>query len=183
MALALRHHTKMSEGEIHDRVSESLQAVGLHDPDRAGQSSDDIGKRMPSDLSGGMRKRVGLARALATRPRYMLYDEPTTGLDPIMSGIIDNLIRSLNEQFDTTSLTITHDMNSAFTIADRIVMLHRGRIVYSGTVDQIRELSERPREKLETEEEMVVHQFINGDHEGLIQPAPTDHYEKTRAHQ
>ncbi|MFH0882404.1 MAG: ATP-binding cassette domain-containing protein, partial [bacterium] len=130
IALALRHHTNMTENEIEDVVYSSLMQVGLHDPERSGQSAEDVARKMPSDLSGGMRKRVGLARALATHPGYMLYDEPTTGLDPIMAGIIDNLIRELNTLNKTTSLTITHDMRSAFTIADRVVVLHHGEIIF-----------------------------------------------------
>lgn len=164
VALALRHHKVMGEKDIPDRVAECLSLVGLGDKS--------IAKRMPSELSGGMKKRVGLARAIAVYPKYMLYDEPTTGLDPIMASIIDKLIRELNTTLKVTSLTITHDMNSAFTIADRIVMLHRGEIIFSGTVDEVK-ASEHP----------VVHQFIHGDPDGPIQPIYTDHYVKQQAHQ
>jgi len=175
VALALRHHKMMTEPEIVNRVYECLELVGL------GEKS--VAKRAPSDLSGGMRKRVGLARAIAVQPKYMLYDEPTTGLDPIMAGIIDTLIRDLNTRLHTTSLTITHDMNSAFTIADRIIMLHRGKIIYSGDVEDTKVLKDTPIGELKSEEEMVVHQLLNGDAEGLIKPGPTDHYEKAHAHQ
>lgn len=183
IALALRHHTNMTEKTIEGIVYESLKQVGLHDPDRKGQSAEDVAKRMPSDLSGGMRKRVGLARAIATRPKYMLYDEPTTGLDPIMSGIIDNLIRELNEANNTTSLTITHDMRSAFTIADRIVVLHRGEIIFDAPKKVAQTLKDMNRADVETEKEQVVHQLLNGDHEGLVHPAIRDHYEKAHVHQ
>ncbi len=183
ISLALRHHTNMTEKAIEEIVYSSLTQVGLHDPDREGQSAEDIGRRMPSDLSGGMRKRVGLARALATRPKYMLYDEPTTGLDPIMAGIIDNLIRELNTRNKTTSLTITHDMRSAFTIADRIIVLHKGEIFFDAPKEVARELKESPREELRLEKEQVVYQLLNGDHKGLVHPAIADHYEKAHVHQ
>lgn len=161
IALALRHHKMMPETEIKERVSECLSMVGL----------DEIGLKYPAELSGGMRKRVGLARAIATQPKYMLYDEPTTGLDPIMAAIIDRLISDLNHQMHTTSVTITHDMNSAFQIADRIVMLHRGEFIFSGT----------PREVQDTDMP-VVRQLVHGEAEGPICPIHTDHYEKTLAH-
>ena len=162
--LALQHHRVVSRREVPDRVRECLSLVGLGDRS--------IETRMPSELSGGMKKRVGLARAIAVYPKYMLYDEPTTGLDPIMASIIDNLIRELNTTLKVTSLTITHDMNSAFTIADRIIMLHRGEIIFSGSVDDVKN-SDHP----------VVHQFIHGDPDGPIKPIYTDHYEKQQAHQ
>lgn len=183
IALALRHHTSKSESEIQQIVYESLDAVGLHDASRKGQSAEEISKRMPSDLSGGMRKRVGLARALATKPRYMLYDEPTTGLDPIMSGIIDELIRDVNAEFKTTSLTITHDMRSAFTIAHRIVVLHRGEIIFDRTKEETEAFLARGRDCCSNEQESVVYQLIKGESEGLVKPALADHYEKTQAHQ
>lgn len=164
VALALQHHAVVPRREIPDRVKECLTLVGL--------GEDSIAKRMPSELSGGMKKRVGLARAIAVFPKYMLYDEPTTGLDPIMASIIDKLIRELNTSLKVTSLTITHDMNSAFTIADRIVMLHRGEIIFSGSVDEVK-----------NSDDPVVHQFIHGDPDGPIKPIYTDHYEKRQAHQ
>jgi len=162
--LALQHHKVVPVRKIPDRVRECLSLVGLGDPS--------IESRMPSELSGGMKKRVGLARAIAVYPKYMLYDEPTTGLDPIMSGIIDRLIRELNTTLKVTSLTITHDLNSAYTIADRIVMLHRGEIVFSGSVQDAK-----------TSDHPVVHQFIHSDPAGPIQPIYTDHYERQQAHQ
>lgn len=164
VALPLQFH-KIVEGEaLNNRVHQCLSRVGLGDQD--------IATRYPSELSGGMRKRVGLARAIATEPKYMLYDEPTTGLDPIMSGIIDTLIRDLNREMQVTSLTITHDMNSAFTIADRIIMLHRGEILFEGKVKEF-----------QNSEDPVIQQFIKGNSEGPVRPIFTDHYEKTQQHQ
>ncbi|HEB83943.1 MAG TPA: ABC transporter ATP-binding protein [Bacteroidetes bacterium] len=161
IALALRHHKMLDEEEISERVESCLSSVGLGG----------IGDKMPSELSGGMRKRVGLARAIATRPTYMLYDEPTTGLDPIMSAIINELIIRLNEELKVTSLTITHDMRSAMEIADRILMLHRGTIIFDGTPEQ-----------LAASDDPVVRQFYTGSSEGPIHPIHTDHYTRTLRH-
>jgi phospholipid/cholesterol/gamma-HCH transport system ATP-binding protein len=113
----------------------------------------------PASLSGGMRKRVGLARALAMDPRYILYDEPTTGLDPIMADAIDQLIRSLQKRLGVTSIVVTHDMISAYKVADRMVMLHEGRIVFSGTPDETRNASDP-----------AVRQFVMGSSTGPIRP-------------
>jgi phospholipid/cholesterol/gamma-HCH transport system ATP-binding protein len=132
VAYGLREHLHMSEGEMRDRVAESLAAVGLHG----------IEHMSPSDLSGGMKKRVGLARAIAVRPEVLLYDEPTTGLDPINTTRINRLILHLKDTLNVTSVVVTHDMNSAFTVSDRIAMIHNGRVIFSGTPDQIRHTSE-----------------------------------------
>ncbi len=99
------------------------------------------GNRWPSDLSGGMKKRVGLSRALAVKPSIMLYDEPTTGLDPVMGGIIDELIVKTRDKFHVTSITITHDMRSASRIANRIAMLYKGVVLQVGTPDEIKKSS------------------------------------------
>ena len=112
---------------------------------------------MPAELSGGMKKRVGLARAIAHDPEVLLYDEPTTGLDPIMADVINDLVIRLKQQLHVTSIAITHDMVSAYKIADRIAMLYQGKIEAVGTPDQIRQ-SQNP----------VVHQFITGSAEGPI---------------
>lgn len=141
VAFGLREHTNMSEAEITKVISRNLRMVGL-----AGQQ--DV---MPNELSGGMKKRVSLARAIAIRPEIMLYDEPTAGLDPIMSGTIDRLIMNANRVLGVTSVVVTHHMSSAFKIADRIAMIHGGRIIEMGTVEQIRE-----------SENAVVQQFIHG---------------------
>ena len=92
----------------------------------------------PASLSGGMRKRVGLARAIAMDPQFILYDEPTTGLDPIMADVINRLIRGLQKRLGVTSVVVTHDMISAFKVADRMAMLHEGKVVFTGTPDEVR---------------------------------------------
>lgn len=128
VAFPLRHHTSMPEGEIEKRIKECLGLVGLKG----------IENLKPAELSGGMRKRVGLARALAMNPKVILYDEPTTGVDPIMADAINRLIRELHDRLKVTSVAVTHDMVSAYKIADRIAMLHEGKIIEVGTADQIR---------------------------------------------
>ena len=129
VAYGLREHLQLSEDEIDQRVAESLSYVGLPG----------IEKMWPADLSGGMKKRVGLARAVAVRPEVLLYDEPTTGLDPINTTRINRLIMRLQKTLNITSVVVTHDMHSAFTISDRIVMIHAGEVVYAGTPDEIRQ--------------------------------------------
>ncbi len=118
---------KLNQSEIEKIVSNKLELVGLPG----------IQKKKPSELSGGMKKRVGLARALVSDPKYILYDEPTTGLDPIMSDSIDNLINHLNEQLNVTSIVVTHDMFSVKNVADKVSMMHDGKIYFSGTYDEI----------------------------------------------
>jgi phospholipid/cholesterol/gamma-HCH transport system ATP-binding protein len=122
----------MAESEIEDRVREALALVDLAGTER----------RMPAELSGGMRKRVGLARAIAIRPKYMLYDEPTTGLDPVTSAVIDELMVRTREALGVTGIVITHDMRSAYAVGDRIAMLYRGRVRQVGTVEEIRNSSD-----------------------------------------
>ena len=119
VALPLREKTKLSEDEIRTRVADALEKVGL----------DRDGAAYPSDLSGGMQKRAGLARAIVTEPEILLYDEPTSGLDPVTSRKIDELIADLNNRLGTTSVVVTHDLHSALAIADRIAMLSAGSIV------------------------------------------------------
>jgi len=128
IAFPLQEHTKKPKDEIAQVVNDKLSMVGL-----AG-----IEKKMPGELSGGQKKRVALARAIALDPELILYDEPTTGLDPIRSDVINELIIKLQRELHTTSITVTHDMNSAFKIANRIVMLHEGKIIIDGTPDMIR---------------------------------------------
>lgn len=128
VAFPLREHTAKTEEEIQSRVKECLGLVGL-----AG-----IEHLKPAELSGGMRKRVGLARALAMQPRVILYDEPTTGVDPIMADAINQLIVGLHDRLKVTGVVVTHDMVSAYKIGDRIAMLHEGRILQVGTVEEIR---------------------------------------------
>jgi phospholipid/cholesterol/gamma-HCH transport system ATP-binding protein len=129
VAMGLRRMGTMSEGEIDERVEESLGLVEL----------EGYGPRMPSELSGGQRKRAGLARAIATRPKYLLYDEPTTGLDPVTTAVIDRLIIKLKKELRVTSVVITHDMKSAYRVGDRIAMLYNGRIRQTGRPEDIRD--------------------------------------------
>jgi phospholipid/cholesterol/gamma-HCH transport system ATP-binding protein len=123
-----QHWKTMTEDEVQKRVGESLASVGLPG----------IEEMRPSDLSGGMKKRVGLARTLALHPEVLLYDEPTTGLDPINTARINNLIGSIKRQLGLTSLVVTHDMGTAFTVSDRIVMLGKGRLLMQGTPEDFR---------------------------------------------
>lgn len=141
VAFGLREHTAMSEAEIARVVRRKLRMVGL-----SGQ--EDV---MPNELSGGMKKRVSLARATAIDPKIILYDEPTAGLDPIMSNTIDRLIASTRRIMGVTSVVVTHHMESAFHIADRIAMIYDGKIVEVGTVEQI-----------QNSENEIVRRFIHG---------------------
>jgi len=128
VAYGLREHFDMSEAEIADRVAESLGYVGM-------EGSEDM---WPSDLSGGMKKRVGLARAVAIRPDVILYDEPTTGLDPVNVTRINELILHLKNQLEYTSVVVTHDMSTVFTVSDRVAMVYGGGIVFEGTQEELR---------------------------------------------
>lgn len=128
VAFPLREQRKYTEVEIRDRVHKKLELVGLKDVD----------EKMPAELSGGMRKRVGLARAIALSPEIILYDEPTTGLDPLMTEVIDNLIVAMQRELQVTSVVISHDVMSTFRIADRIAMLSEGKIVQFGTQEEFR---------------------------------------------
>jgi phospholipid/cholesterol/gamma-HCH transport system ATP-binding protein len=127
VAFPLKRHTKMTGSEQRARVKELLASVGMEA---------DL-QKMPSDLSGGMQKRVGLARALALDPTILLLDEPTAGLDPITSAEIDELILKLQEEHDMASIVVTHDLHSAKTIADRIALLHEGRVLIEGTFAEL----------------------------------------------
>ncbi len=146
VAFGLRRR-KVSEDEIARLVPEMLAHVGLKGIE---------GKR-PSDLSGGMQKRVGLARAIAVKPEIMLYDEPTTGVDPITGGAVDRLIVKMRDTFGVTSIVVTHDMQSAYRIADRIAMLLDGRIVFTGTPGEIQQTGNP-----------AIRQFIEGRAHGPI---------------
>ena len=133
VAFSLREHTRLSEAEVRDRVLECLGLVGL----------EGIEGKDPAELSGGMRKRVGIARAIALVPKILLYDEPTTGLDPSNVEKITELILDLNGKLNVTSMVVTHDLKSAFKISDRLALLHQGRIAFVGTHDEV-EGSESP---------------------------------------
>ncbi|MFA7228788.1 MAG: ABC transporter ATP-binding protein [Melioribacteraceae bacterium] len=133
VSLALVENEKRTPvKEIREIVAEKLDLVGLPG----------IQELKPSELSGGMKKRVALARALVTNPEYILYDEPTTGLDPVMSDAIDDLIKSLNEKLNVTSIIVTHDMFSVKNTAEKIAMMHEGKIYFSGTPNQVLESSD-----------------------------------------
>jgi phospholipid/cholesterol/gamma-HCH transport system ATP-binding protein len=133
IAFALReHHPELSEKQVQDTVTEKLKLINLVPEFRT---------KMPSELSGGMKKRVALARAIALSPEILLYDEPTTGLDPITSDVINDLILDMQSKLGVTSVVVTHDMVSAFKVADRIAMLYKGRIIEIGTVDEIKNTS------------------------------------------
>jgi phospholipid/cholesterol/gamma-HCH transport system ATP-binding protein len=147
VAFGIKNKDKMPKEEIANIVEDSLHKVGMGG----------ISKLMPAELSGGMKKRVSLARAIAKKPKILIYDEPTTGLDPIMADVINELIIKVNESPEITSLVITHDMVSAYKISDRIAMLYDGKIVETGTPDQIRNTSNP-----------IVRQFIEGRSEGPI---------------
>jgi phospholipid/cholesterol/gamma-HCH transport system ATP-binding protein len=129
IAFPIVEHTRKPPEEVSRIVDEKLRMVGLPE----------VRKKMPAELSGGQRKRVALARAIALDPRVILYDEPTTGLDPIRSDVINELILKLKRELRVTSLVVTHDMHSAFKVADRIVMLDKGKIVFDGTPQQIQQ--------------------------------------------
>lgn len=124
----LVQHTNATVAEVKRLATEKLGMVGLPE----------VGAKRPAELSGGQRKRVALARAIALGPEVIMYDEPTTGLDPIRSDVINELILKLQRELKVTSITVTHDMASAFKIADRIVMLHEGRIIFDGTPDEVK---------------------------------------------
>lgn len=141
VAMGLRKQGELTDREIADRVHEALDLVDLVD----------VPDKFPAELSGGMRKRVGIARAIATRPKYILYDEPTTGLDPVTSAVIDQLMVRLRERLGVTGVVITHDMRSAYTVGTRIAMLYEGKVRQCGTVDEIRHTTDP-----------IVRQFIEG---------------------
>jgi phospholipid/cholesterol/gamma-HCH transport system ATP-binding protein len=127
VAMGLRRIPEMTEEEIAARVSDSLERVEM----------EDFSDRMPAQLSGGQRKRVGFARAIATRPKYLLYDEPTTGLDPVTTAIIDELVLKMARELSVAGIVITHDMKSAYRVAHRIALLYKGRIRFVGTPTEV----------------------------------------------
>ncbi len=147
VGFALKQHTNLSDGKIREIATQKLALVGLKD----------VEDKMPADLSGGMKKRVGLARAIAMDPSIILYDEPTTGLDPITADAINDLIVDLRKKLGVTSVAITHDMQSAYKISDRIAMLYKGQIQEVGTVEEIRNTTNP-----------IVRQFITGSAVGPI---------------
>jgi phospholipid/cholesterol/gamma-HCH transport system ATP-binding protein len=149
VAFALRRRTDLSAADIQRKVAEVLDMVELSGTE----------EKKPSELSGGMRKRVGLARAIVYEPQIVLYDEPTTGLDPVVSDSIDQLIMRVRDRFKVTTVVVTHDMRSARRVGQRILMLHNGRIYVSGTPEEIFASTDP-----------VVHRFVNGI------SVPREHY-------
>ena len=145
----LQGSNKMSEKQAKDIAVEKLRRVGL---------SPDVAEKYPAELSGGMQKRVGLARAIAANPGIIFFDEPTTGLDPIMSGVINELIREIVVEMGATAMTITQDMSSVRAIADKVIMLHDGLVQWSGVIGDL-EKSQNP----------YLNQFLNGNAEGPIE--------------
>ncbi len=141
VAMGLRKQGELDEREIGERVDEALNLVDLPD----------VQKRFPAELSGGMRKRVGIARSIALRPKYILYDEPTTGLDPVTSAVIDQLMLRMRDQLGVTGVVITHDMRSAYSVGTKIAMLYEGQVRQVGSVEEIKHTSDP-----------VVRQFIEG---------------------
>lgn len=150
IALPLVEHKELPVKEIYERVDEILQVLQLRD----------AAEKMPDDLSGGMKKRVGIARAMVRNPHIILYDEPTSGLDPVMSTKISHLIKQMQDNFGVTSVVVTHDMASAYYVADRIALLYKGDIVQCGTPDEIKNTENR-----------IVRQFVNGELQGPIEAA------------
>ncbi|HMR41031.1 MAG TPA: ABC transporter ATP-binding protein [Ignavibacteria bacterium] len=140
IGLALKENTNMPKEKIREVVAEKLELVGLPN----------IEHMKPSDLSGGMKKRVSLARSLSTNPEYILYDEPTTGLDPVMSDQIDDLIKDLGDKLKVTSIVVTHDIFSVYDVADEVAMMHEGKIYFHGT----------PKELTETNDQLI-RDFLN----------------------
>ncbi len=151
VALPLREHERAAESDIRKRVEEKLALVGLAE----------ASQKLPSEISGGMKKRVGLARAIIRNPEIILYDEPTAGLDPVMGTAINDLILDMQKKLKVTSVLVTHDMSSAFRVANRIAMLLKGRIVKLGTPAEFR-----------ASDDPLVKQFIYGESEGPLTRTP-----------
>ncbi len=147
VALPLREHERLSADEIRNRVFEKLELVHLGEAVH----------KMPAVLSGGMKKRVGLARAIVRNPETILYDEPTAGLDPVTASNINKLILEMQQKLGVTSILVTHDMSSAFRVSNRMAMLHQGRLIKVGSLEEFKQ-SEDP----------IVQQFIYGDSEGPL---------------
>ena len=147
LAFAISEHSSLSALEIQQRVRKRLKLVGMPD----------VTHLKPAELSGGMKKRVALARALMLDPEFVLFDEPTTGLDPIMADVINEMIINCSRELDITSIVVTHDMTSAYKVGNRIAMMHDGIIVFDGTPEDIQNVNNA-----------VVQQFIVGSAEGPI---------------
>ena len=157
VALPLREHTKLDVSTIEIMVKIKLELVGLREH----------AEKMPAQLSGGMKKRAGLARAIALDPQILFYDEPSAGLDPITSSQIDRLIVDLTRKLSVTSVVVTHEMNSAFHIADRMCMLDRGIVLKQGKCQEFEQLRASSADKFSSESDKLIHQFLCPDAEGL----------------
>jgi phospholipid/cholesterol/gamma-HCH transport system ATP-binding protein len=162
VAFALRRHTDLKEAQVRSRVEECLQMVGMKGTD----------KLKPAELSGGMKRRVGFARAIALKPKMLLFDEPTTGLDPVMTDVIGRVILDLKHELGVTTITITHDLKSAFEIADRIALLFRGEC-----------LAVQKPEDFRNNPHPVIQQFLRGDADGpfLQDPPPPKRHDRGNA--
>ena len=169
VALPLREHSDVDDTIVDIVVTLKLQQVHML-PHR---------DKMPSMLSGGQKKRAGLARAIVLDPEVLFYDEPSAGLDPVTSATIDDLIMDLSKKLNVTSIVVTHEMDSAFRIADRMVMLDKGRVLKIGTRDEFAALRDMPIETLKTRDEKLMNQFLNGHTEGpLTDSQGLSEYEK-----
>ncbi len=158
VALLLQEHTNLNESTIEIMVKIKLELVGLREH----------ADKMPAQISGGMKKRAGLARAIALDPRILFYDEPSAGLDPVTSAQIDQLIIDLTRKLHVTSVVVTHEMDSAFTIADRMCMLDKGRMLKTGSRSEFEALRDSDLARLKSEQDRLVRQFLRGDAVGPI---------------
>lgn len=158
VALLLQEHTDLDEATVEIMVKIKLELVGLR------KHAD----KMPAQLSGGMKKRAGLARAIALDPKILFYDEPSAGLDPVTSAQINQLIIDLTRKLRVTSVVVTHEMDSAFTIADRMCMLDKGRILKIGLRQDFEALRDSKPEQLQNQQDKLIHQFLRGDAQGPI---------------
>lgn len=165
VALPLEEHTDLDANIIDFMVKIKLELVGLR------EASD----KYPAQISGGMKKRAGLARALALDPKILFYDEPSAGLDPVTSAAIDQLMVDLTRKLGVASVVVTHEMDSAFTIADRMAMLHKGRMIMVDRREAYEELRDHPEEGIEelTDEQRLIRQFLRGDPEGPMTESHT----------
>jgi phospholipid/cholesterol/gamma-HCH transport system ATP-binding protein len=158
VALLLEEHTDLDDATIEIMVKIKLELVGLR------KHTD----KMPAQLSGGMKKRAGLARAIALDPKILFYDEPSAGLDPVTSAEVDQLIIDLTKKLRVTSVVVTHEMDSAFTIADRMCMLDQGRVLKIGSRQEFEDLRDSDPEALQSEKDKLIRQFLRGDAQGPL---------------